>query len=154
MRIYLFIICFFTLHPTFSQCHDLLSTKLENIEMIPYALYDKVVFQMKPGQTSYVKLNNVSYKTKLAFLFQSKDLGDTMRVSLITLNRKLLATKLITNDDCILRYQPVRKTENYFLKIESKSNSDSINIGCCGIAILERVIKKPFKSIQKIDWKD
>jgi len=139
-----------------SQCHNLLSQKLDSIDMIPYVMYDKAVFSVKSGITSYVKLSDVSYKTKLAFLIQSQDLGDTLKVSLITLNRQVLAKKLITRDDYILRYQPMKKTENYFLMIETKLVLDDEKKpikGCYAIAILERVSKKPFKSIQKIEWK-
>ena len=52
------------------------------------------------------------------------DLGDTLKVSLITLNRHVLTKKLITKDDYMLRYQPMKKTENYFLMIETKQVLD------------------------------
>ena len=156
MRVFLFLTLFLITNTLYSQCFDLLSNKLDSIDIIPYVLYDKVVFQVKSGQTTYVKLNDVSYKTKLAFLFQSKDLGDTLKVSLITLNSHVLTKKIITKDDYMFRYQPMKKTENYFLMIETKQVLDEekrVIKGCYGIAILERVTKKPFKSLQKIEWK-
>ena len=156
MRVFLFFTFFLITNSAFSQCFDLLSNKLDSTDIIPYILYDKVVFEVTSGKTSYVKLLDVKYKTKLAFLFQSKDLGDTLKVSLVTLNRKVLASKLITRDDFYLRYQPMNRTENYFLIVETKPVLDEEKKpikGCYGIAILERVTKKPFKSLQKIEWK-
>jgi hypothetical protein len=126
------------------------------MEILPYVLYDKVVYHVKSGTVTYIKISDVSYKKKLAFVFQSENLGDTLKVKLITLNRKVLTKKNITKDDCIMRYEPMKKTENYFLMIESKPILDENNkpiMGCYGIAILERVTKKPFKSVQKIQWK-
>lgn len=156
MRVFLLTLFLFISNLSFSQCFQLLSDKLDSMEILPYILYDKVVSHVKSGTVTYIRLNDVSYKTKLAFVFQSEDLGDTLKVKLITLNRKVLSKKNITKDDCIFRYEPMKKTENYFLMIETKPvlNEDNKAImGCYGIAILERVTKKPFKSLQKIEWK-
>jgi hypothetical protein len=126
------------------------------MEILPYILYDKLVYDVQSGKSFYVKISDISYKTKLAFLFQSENLGDSLDVSLITLNWKVLSKKIITKDDFIIRYEPMKKSENYFLVIKSKPILDDFGkpiSGCIGIAILERVTKKPFKSIQKIEWK-
>ena len=156
MRVFLFLILFLVTNTLYSQCFELLSNKLDSIDIIPYALYDRVVYDVESGKSFYVKISDVSYKTKLAFLFQSENLGDSLDVSLITLNWKVLTKKIITKDDFILRYEPVKKSENYYLMIKSKPILNEIGkpiSGCVGIAILERVTRKPFKSIQKIEWK-
>lgn len=137
---------------TKSQCFNLLSTKLDNIEKLPYSLIDKRVYDIKSGNIYSVKLSNISYKTKLAFLVQSFGVKDSVDVTLTTLNRRVLAKKLLTNEDCILRYEPFKKTENYFLLIKIPYSQEK-KIGCIGILILERVTKKPFTKIQKIEWK-
>ena len=156
MRVFLFLILFLITNTSYSQCFELLSNKLDSIDIIPYALYDRVVYDVESGKSFYVKISDVSYKTKLAFLFQSENLGDSLDISLITLNWKVLAKKIITKDDFILRYEPVKKSENYYLMIKSKPILNDIGkpiSGCVGIAILERVTRKPFRSIQKIEWK-
>jgi hypothetical protein len=156
MRVFLFLTLFLITNTLYSQCFELLSNKLDSIDIIPYALYDRVVYDVESGKSFYVKISDVSYKTKLAFLFQSENLGDSLDVSLITLNWKVLAKKIITKDDFILRYEPVKKSENYYLMIKSKPILNDIGkpiSGCVGIAILERVTRKPFRSIQKIEWK-
>lgn len=156
MRVFLLTLFLFISNLSFSQCFQLLANKLDSIEFLPYILYDKLVYDVKSGKSFYVKISDVSYKTKLAFLFQSENLGDSLDVSLITLNWKVLSNKIITKDDFILRYEPMKKSENYFLVIKSKPILNDVGkpiSGCVGIAILERVTKKPFKSIQKIEWK-
>jgi hypothetical protein len=157
MRVFLLIFFLFISNLSFSQCFQLLANKLDSIDIIPYALYDKLMYDVESGKSFYVKISDVSYKTKLAFLFQSENLGDSLDVSLITLNWKVLSKKIITKDDFILRYEPMKKSENYFLVIKSKPILNDVGkpiSGCIGIAILERVTKKPFKSIQKIEWKE
>lgn len=157
MRVFLLTLFLFISNLSFSQCFQLLANKLDSIDIIPYALYDKLMYNVQSGKSFYVKISDVSYKTKLAFLFQSENLGDSLDVSLITLNWKVLSKKIITKDDFILRYEPMKKSENYFLVIKSKPILNDVGkpiSGCIGIAILERVTKKPFKSIQKIEWKE
>ena len=156
MRVFLFLTLFLITNTLYSQCFELLSNKLDSIDIIPYALYDRVVYDVESGKSFYVKISDVSYKTKLAFLFQSENLGDSLEISLITLNWKVLAKKIITKDDFILRYEPMKKSENYYLMIKTKKTLNEIGeiiSGCVGIAILERVTRKPFRSIQKIEWK-
>jgi hypothetical protein len=157
MRVFLLLFFLFISNLSFSQCFQLLANKLDSVEILPYILYDKLMYDVKSGKSFYVKISDVSYKTKLAFLFQSENLGDSLDVSLITLNWKVLSKKIITKDDFILRYEPMKKSENYFLVIKSKPILNDVGkpiSGCLGIAILERVTKKPFKSIQKIEWKE
>jgi hypothetical protein len=156
MRVFLLTLFLFISNLSFSQCFQLLANKLDSIDIIPYALYDKLMYDVESGKSFYVKISDVSYKTKLAFLFQSENLGDSLDVSLITLNWKVLSKKIITKDDFILRYEPMKKSENYFLVIKSKPILNDVGkpiSGCIGIAILERLTKRPFKQIQKIEWK-
>lgn len=156
MRVFLLLFFLFISNLSFSQCFQLIANKLDSMEILPYILYDKLVYDVQSGKSFYVKISDISYKTKLAFLFQSENLGDSLDVSLITLNWKVLSKKIITKDDFIIRYEPMKKSENYFLVIKSKPILDDFGkpiSGCIGIAILERVTKKPFKSIQKIEWK-
>ena len=157
MRVFLLTLFLFISNLSFSQCFQLLANKLDSIDIIPYALYDKLMYDdVKSGESLHVIISDVSYKTKLAFLFQSENLGDSLDVSLITLNWKVLSKKIITKDDFILRYEPMKKSENYFLVIKSKPILNDVGkpiSGCIGIAILERLTKRPFKQIQKIEWK-
>ena len=149
----LFCLFFGTAH---SQCFELLSKKLDSTENVPYGLYEKSTYNIQSGKTISLKVRNVKYKSKLAFLFQWTDLGDTIDVSLITLNWKVLARKTLTKNDCILRYEPFKKSENYYLIVTTKVKLDSNKkplTGCLGMAILERLTKRPFKAIQKIEWK-
>jgi hypothetical protein len=154
---YLFsIIFFFTIQAIFAQCYDLLSHKLDSVNTTPYAMVDKRVHEIISGKTIAIKLDDVKYKTKLAFLFQTYNLGDTLDVTLMTLNRKILVKKKITDTDFILRYDPFKKTENYFLIIKTQEEKDETSVvikGCMGLVIMERVIKKPFKKVQDIKWK-
>lgn len=148
-----FCLFFGTAH---SQCFELLSNKIDSMEIIPYYLHDKLVDEVESGNTVVITISDVEYKSKRFFLFQQSDLGDTLDVALMTLNKKVLARKYITKDDYILRCDPFWKSGNYFLVITTKKKLDDINkpvIGCLGIAILERLTKRPFKKIQKIDWK-
>jgi len=126
------------------------------MDIIPYGLREKSVYNIPSGKTISLKIRDVKYKSKFAFLFQWHDLGDTMDVTLITLNWKVLARKTITKDDYILRYEPFKKSENYFLIVTTKVKLDSNKkplTGCLGMAVLERLVKRPFKQIQKIGWK-
>jgi hypothetical protein len=139
-----------------SQCYELLSNKLDSTENLPYGLHEKAVYSIPSGKTISLKIRDVKYKSKFAFLFQWHDLGDTMDVTLVTLNWKVLARKTITKNDFILRYEPFKKSENYFLIVTTKVKLDSNKkplTGCLGMAILERLTKRPFKKIQKIEWK-
>ena len=139
-----------------SQCFELLSKKLDSTENVPYGLQEKSVYNIKSGKSISLKIYDVKYKSKFIFLFQWHNLGDTIDVSLITLNWKLLAKKTLTKDDCILRYEPFKKSEDYFLIITTRVKLDDNKkplTGCLGMAILERLTKRPFKKIQKIDWK-
>ena len=156
MRVFLFLILFFISNISFSQCFELLSVKLDSTENVPYGLHEKAVYSIPSGKTISLKVNDVKYKSKLAFLFQWCDLGDTIDVSLITLNWKILAKKTLTKNDCILRYEPFKKSENYFLIVTTRVKLDDNKkplTGCLGMAILERLTKRPFKQIQKIEWK-
>ena len=155
MRSIFIFFFFFLTHTLFGQCHQLLSDRLYSISDIPYLLVENFVFDVKTGETVAVKIKNVAYKTKLGFIFETHDVGDTLKVSLITLNRKVLASKIITKNDYFFRYEPFRKSDNYFLIIKSKPILDEYNKpknGCIGIAVVERVKKKAFKKLQKIEW--
>lgn len=158
MRIVFFFIFFFISFLGKTQCYESLSNRLENIENIPYAMVEKFFLDVKSGSSVSVKVQNVLYKTKLGFIINSVNLGDTLDVTLITLNRKVLARKKITKDDDFLRHDPFRKSENYFLIIQTSPIIDTSNhkpiYGCIGIAVLERVKKKALKKVQKIDWKE
>ena len=139
-----------------SQCFELLSEKLDSAGNVPYSLVDKFSYDIPSGKTISLKIRDVKYKSKLAFIFQWYDLGDTMDVTLMTLNWKVLARKTITKNDFILRYDPFKKSENYFLIVTTKvklGDNKKPLTGCLGLAILERITKRPFKAIQKIDWK-
>jgi len=155
-KLILTILFSFILNLAHSQCYELLSDKLDSMDIIPYSLHEKSVYGVTSGKSISLKIRDVKYKSKFAFLFQWHDLGDTMDVTLITLNWKVLARKTITKNDCILRYEPFKKSENYFLIVTTKVKLDSNKkplTGCLGMAILERLTKRPFKQIQKIDWK-
>lgn len=156
MKIFLSIVFFLIFGTANSQCYELLSNKIDSMEIIPYYLHDKLVDEVESGKTIVVTIRDVEYKSKRFFLFQQNDLGDTLDVALMTLNKKVLARKYITKDDYILRCDPFWKSGNYFLVITTKKKLDDINkpvMGCLGIAILERLTKRPFKKIQKIEWK-
>lgn len=151
------LILFFLTLTTKSQCYELLNKRLENVGDIPYVMVENFVLDVKTGQTIGVKIRNVAYKTKLGFIFSSHELGDTLDIGLYTLNRKLLTSKKITKDDYFLRYDPFRKSENYFLFIKTPLRLDSTKkavVGCIGISVVERVKKKAFKKLQKIEWVD
>jgi hypothetical protein len=155
MRLILSILFLFIFSSVKSQCYELLDNRLDNIGDIPYVMVEKFVFDLTPGKTKIVKIKNVAYKTKLGFIFRSYNVGDTMDVSLLTLNRKVLTRRKLTNTDYFLRYEPFRKSEYYFLVIETKPKLDSLNkpvTGCVGLAVVERVKKKTFKKLQKIEW--
>ena len=157
MKLLFTIIFCFIFNLAHSQCYELLSNKLDSMDIIPYGLREKSVYNIPSGKTISLKIRDVKYKSKFAFLFQWHDLGDTMDVTLITLNWKVLARKTITKDDYILRYEPFKKSENYFLIVTTKVKLDSNKkplTGCLGMAVLERLTKRPFKQIQKIDWKN
>jgi hypothetical protein len=137
------------------DCYELIEKKLNSLDEIPYSMVDKFVFDIKSGKTISIRLDDVKYKTKLGFIFQSKDLGDTLHVYLLTLNKKILVSKKVTNDDYFLRYDPFRKSEDYFLVIQTKEKLDADSIamtGCLGLVIVERVKKKGFRPMQKIRW--
>jgi hypothetical protein len=157
MRVFLFLMLFLITNTLHSQCFELLSKRLDSIENIPYGLHEKSVYDVPSGKTINLKISHVEYKSKFAFLFQWHDLGDTMYVTLMTLNKKILVRKTITKNDCILRYEPFKKSENYFLIVTTEVKLDEYQkplTGCLGVAILERLTKRPFKKIQKIEWKE
>ena len=138
-----------------SQCFDLLEKKLNTFEKIPYEMVDRFVFDIPSSQPISIKIKDGKYKSKLGFMFQFNNLGDTLYVSLYTLNRKLLASKKITNDDCFLRYEPFIKSENYFLIVHTQKQpaaDKQKTTGCLGLAIVERVKRKGLKEVQKITW--
>ena len=156
MRVFLFLILFSISNISYSQCFELLSEKLNNLDILPYVLYNKIVYESTSGKTLYIKLDDLAFRTKLIFILQSNNLGDSLDVSLVTLNNKILNSKIITKQDCTLRCDPLKKTENYFLIVKSKPVLDEFKrpiSGCLGIAVLERVKKRPFKTMQKIEWK-
>lgn len=155
MRIILTLFVFLITLASKGQCYELLNKRLENIGDIPYVMVENFVLDVKTGQTIGVKIRNVAYKTKLGFIFDSYELGDTLDIGLYTLNRKLLTSKKITKDDYFLRYDPFRKSENYFLIIKTPLRLDSTKrpiVGCVGISVVERVKRKAFKKLQKIEW--
>ena len=136
----------------YSQCFDILSKKLENLETIPYSLVDKKVYEVESGKSYIIKVSDVKFKTKLIFLIQTHGIVDSIDVTLTTLNWKILARKTINNDDCILRNEPFKKSENYFLLIKIPPSKDKKK-GCLGLLILKRETKRAFEKIQKIKWK-
>ena len=115
MRVFLFLILFSISNISYSQCFELLSEKLNNLDILPYVLYNKIVYESTSGKTLYIKLDDLAFRTKLIFILQSNNLGDSLDVSLVTLNNKILNSKIITKKDCTLRCDPLKKTENYFL---------------------------------------
>lgn len=135
-----------------SQCFSQLSSELDKLEKIPYSLMDKRVYDIESGKTYCIKLSRIPYRTKLGFLIQTDGVSDSIDVTLTTLNRKILAKKLITNKDCILRHEPFKKTENYFLLIKIHFSKEKQK-GCLGLLILERITKRPLGRVQKIRWK-
>lgn len=157
MKIFLTVLLFFVCRLSNAQCYELLDNRLKNIEDIPYSLVEKFVIDINSGKMVSIKVKNVEYKKKLGFIFQSKNLGDTLDVTLITLNRKVLAKKKITKIDDFLHYDPFRKSENYFLLIQTSTVLDTSNkkplTGCLGLVVLERVKYKAFKKVQRIDWR-
>jgi len=155
-KLILTILFSFIFNLVHSQCFELLSKRLDTIKNIPYGLHEKSVYDVPSGKSISIKIYDVKYKSKFAFLFQWHNLGDTMYVTLMTLNKKILARKIITKNDCMLRYEPFRKSENYFLIVTTgvKLDEDKKPLtGCLGVLILERLTKRPFKKIQKIEWK-
>ena len=155
MKILFTFILFLVTHLSNSQCFEKLNARLDSIDDIPYVMEEKFVFDVKSGKLLFIKVKNVFYKTKLGFIFQSHNLGDTLDVTLMTLNKKILTRKKITNNDYFLRYEPFRKSENYFLSVQTKTQLDSnkrVIEGCLGVVIVERVSKKAFKSVQNIKW--
>jgi len=157
MKLLFTIIFSFIFNLAHSQCYELLSNKLDSTENLPYGLREKSVYNIPSGKTISLKIRDVKYKSKFAFLFQWCDLGDTIDVTLITLNWKVLARKTLTKNDCILRYEPFKKSENYYLIVTTKVKLDSNKkplTGCLGMVVLERLAKRPLKKIQKIDWKN
>jgi hypothetical protein len=141
-----------------SQCFELLSKRLDSVSemQIPYGLHEKAVYGVQTGRTVSLKIRNVKYRSKFAFVFQWHRLGDTVNVALVTLNWKTLARKTLTLHDCILRYEPFKKSENYFLIVTTRPRLDESKrpvTGCLGLAVLERLTKRPFKPVQRIVWK-
>ena len=156
MKVALTLILIFLFEPARAQCFELLSERLDSVKEIPYGLHEKSVYFVQSGKTVSLKIDDVKYKSKFAFLFQWHDLGDTLDVALVTLNWKVLAQKTLTQDDCILRYEPFMKSENYFLVVTTqvKLGEDKTPLtGCLGLAVLERLTRRPFKQIQRIEWK-
>jgi len=156
MKFVLTLILIFLFGPCRAQCFELLSKRLDSVSEMPYGLHEKTVYYVQAGKSVSLKISDVKYKSKLAFVFQWHDLGDTIDVALMTLNWKTLAKKTMTKTDCILRYEPFKKSENYFLIVTTreKLNPDRQPItGCLGLAILERLTRRPFKPIQRIEWK-
>jgi hypothetical protein len=135
-----------------SQCFNLLSERLDSLQKIPYAYVDKKVWGVESGQNFSIKIADVKYKSKLAFLFQVFGVGDTLEVTLKTLNQKVLSKKKLTNKDCILRYDPFKKSENYFIIVKIQPNKEKLK-GCIGLVIMQRVTTKSFQKVQKINWK-
>ena len=152
MKFYLFYLFLLISNLANGQCFDVLYKKLEDLENIPYSLVDKIVYDVESGKTYSVKISNVQFKTKLGFLIQTYGIDDSIDVTLTTLNRKVLSRKIIKNDDCILRYEPFKKSENYFLLIKIPFSKEKQK-GCLGLLIMERITKRPFSKVQKIKWK-
>jgi len=136
----------------YGQCFDALSKKLDNIEAIPYSLFDKKVYEVESGKTYTVTISDVQFKTKFLFLIQTDGIPDSIDVTLSTLNWKVLAKKTFKNDDFILRCEPFKKSENYFLLIKIPPTKE-VQKGCLGLLILKRETKRAFKKLQKIEWK-
>ena len=117
---------------------------------------DVFVYNVPSRESVSIKIRGGKYKSKLGFIFQFDNLGDTLYVYLYTLNRKLLTSKIVTNDDCFLRYEPFIKSENYFLIIHMQKQpaaDKQKTAGCLGLAVVERVKRKGLKKVQKITWK-
>jgi len=140
-----------------SQCFDLLEKKLKTIGKIPYEMEERYVWNVPSRNSISIKIKDGKYKSKLGFIFQFDNLGDTLYVYLYTLNRKLLAYKEVTNEDCFFRYEPFVKSENYFLIVHMQKQPDAVKektSGCLGLAVVERVKRKGLKKVQKIEWKE
>lgn len=151
LRVIVTIFAFLTNFEIRSQCFELLYKRIDSLESLPYSLVDKVVRNVESGKTYTLMIPNVAYKTKLGFIFQTYGVSDTIDVILSTLNRKVLEKKTITNGDCILRHDPFMRSENYFLIMKTKKSNVPLR-GCVGILILERVKKKAFRKLQRIEW--
>jgi hypothetical protein len=140
----------------YSQCSEILNSVLDTIGIIPYALVDKNVYNIKSGKNLEIMVPDAPYKKKYAFLIFGNNVGDTLNVSLITINRHTLSSKKITTNDFRFKYDPFIKSGNYFLRIETKEILDEEKkpiTGCVGVVTLERVSSKGFKKLQKIEWK-
>ncbi len=156
MRVLLVILCLLVSRASFSQCEDLISKKIKNFGDIPYGMINRDVYKSKSGEVVYITIPDVYYKSKLRFVFQSQNFGDTLDVSLVAINRRTLVRKKITNDDCVINYEPFNKSGHYFFVIQTKKVLDDEGKpiwGCVGLITLERVTRKPFRKLQKIEWK-
>jgi hypothetical protein len=155
MRV-LFLIIFLLVHyASFSQCDVLIRKKSKNLGDIPYVITKKEVYKTKSGQTVNITLSDIFFKAKHRFIFQSENLGDTLDVSLVAINRRTLLQKKITNDDCIIDYEPFIKSGHYFFVIKTKKvlNDENKPIeGCVGMIMLERVTRKNLRKLQRIKW--
>ena len=156
MRV-LFLIVFLLVHyASFSECEKLISNKLKSLGDIPYRKFNKEFFEVKSGDVFNIKLTDVFFKAKHKFLFQSENLGDTLDISLVGINRRILFRKKITNDDCIIDYEPFIKSGNYFFVIQTKKVLDEDSkpiMGCLGLVTFERITYKNFRKLQRIKWK-
>jgi hypothetical protein len=124
MKIFLSIVFCLIFGTAHSQCFELLSNKIDSMEIIPYYLHDKLVDEVESGKTIVVTIRDVEYKSKRFFLFQQNNLGDTLDVALMTLNKKVLARKYITKDDYILSFPKINFIEHpIFDKVANSDNN-------------------------------
>jgi hypothetical protein len=156
MRVLFLILFLLITSATFSQCNKPISKKIKNLGDIPYVMVNRDIYESKSGEIIYIKISDVYFKSKLKFIFQSNNLGDTLDVSMVAINRRVLVRKKITNEDCEINYQPFPNSGYYFFVIQTKKVLDEENRpikGCVGLITLERVTKKGFRKLQKVKWK-
>ena len=134
----------------FSQCDNSIMGKLEDMETIPYLLIDKGAVEVEPGKSFTLPIRTEKQYTKYKFIFILEGLLNPVYVSIITLNRKVLIEKKITNTDNSIDII-FKKTEKYFIiintKVEEKSEDSS---RCIGVVTLMRVSRRKY---QRIKWK-
>ena len=148
MKLFLLLLLFIP-QLTFSQCNESISTKLSEMESIPYLLVDRNTCAFQPGKSFYISIKSIKYNTKYKFIFLLENLTNPVDVSIITLNKQVLKSKKITNEDNSINVI-FKKTETYFLTINTKPEANPETIGCIGFATLERTSKRRY---QKLRWK-
>lgn len=139
IRYFFFIIFFIITIVSKSQdsCYLLKKNNYKEIKKISYPLSDKLNLKIPVNTSVYIKIREVSYKEKLLFVFYFYNLGDTIEVKLVTLNRILITSKKITKKDNIFKTPPFKKSGTYFLFVKTyrlKNNDEDI-LGCVNLFI-------------------